>query len=74
VNREFVKKLIKAEILKYEAFKEILPDELKKKVNCFEKEAVVFLKDIALEMIKENISEDCEGSKRETKKIKVDFS
>jgi len=74
VNKEFVKKIIKAEKLKYEAIKEIMPDNLKLKVEQFEKEAFNLLKDVALEIIKENINVDSYEEKKTTKKVNVDFS
>ena len=74
MNKEFVKKIIKAEKLKYEAIKEIMPDNLKLKVEQFEKEAFNLLKDVALEIIKENINVDSYEEKKTTKKVNVDFS
>jgi lipoate-protein ligase A len=60
VNKEFVKKMIKAERLRYEAFKEILPHSIKERVDTLEKDAVNFLKDIAIEIIKEDWVENKE--------------
>lgn len=74
VNKEFVKKMIKAERLRYEAFKEILPDSLRDKVDNFERDAVNFLKDIAIEIVSEDLGGNREGIKKETKKVEVDFS
>lgn len=74
MNREFVKKIIQAERLKYEAIKEILPDNVKKRVDSFEKEALEFLKDIAIEIIKEDASKHSEEIKNKTKKVDVEFS
>lgn len=73
MNKEFVKKMIKAELLRYEAIKEILPDNMKKRVDNLEKEAASFLKDIALEIIKESTKEQAKEPRKETKKVKVDF-
>lgn len=74
MNKEFIKKIIKAEQLKYEAVKEILPDNIRKKVDTFEKDTVNFLKDIAVELVKEDLNSKNEDIKKETKKINVDFS
>lgn len=77
MNKEFVKKIIKSECLKYEAVKEILPDSLKKRVDSFEKEAASLAKDIVIEMMSESIDkngEEKEKTKKETKKVNVDFS
>jgi hypothetical protein len=74
MNKEFIKKIIKAEKLKYEAIKEIMPDNLRKRVDTFEKDAVSLLKDIAIEMVKEDLDNKDEVVKKETKKINVDFS
>ena len=71
MNKEFVKKMIIAERLRYEAVKEILPDNLRKRVDIFEKGALSFLKDIALEIIKEDLTEKKEELKREVKKIEI---
>lgn len=74
MNKEFVKKMIKAEKLKYEAIKEILPNNLRKKVEEIEKDTLNILKDIALEMIKQDVEEESYASKKITKKVDVDFS
>lgn len=73
MNREFMKKIIKAKRLEYEALKEIMPDKLKSKVSNFEDEVVIFFKDLALEMIKEESSVKRESETKSVKKISVDF-
>lgn len=72
MNKEFIKKMIKAETLKYEALKEILPEKVKKRVDDIEKEAFSLIKDIAIYMVQEEKEEKEE--KRTTKKVEVDFS
>lgn len=72
MNKEFIKKMIKAERLKCEAIKEILPDKVKEKADAFERDAFMLIKDIAVEIINEN-EESCE-SKKNIKKVDVDFS
>lgn len=74
MNKEFVKKIIKAEMLKYEAIKELLPDDFKKKAENLEREALILLKDIVLEIIKDEKREEICESKKTTKRVKVDFS
>ncbi|EGD47907.1 hypothetical protein Cpap_2312 [Ruminiclostridium papyrosolvens DSM 2782] len=74
MNKEFVKKIIKSEILRYEAFKEILPEDVKKKLEGFEKDAVKVMKDIALEIITENSNKKEGAERKEIKKVSVDFS
>lgn len=74
VNKEFVKKIIKAEKLKYEAIKEILPINLRERVETFEKDAFNLLKDVAFELIKEDAVEENRTAKKTTKKVKVDFT
>lgn len=74
MNKEFIKKMIKAEMLKYEAIKEVLPENTKKHISTLEREAVDFLKDIAMEMIKDDKECGENETKKETKKVKVDFS
>jgi hypothetical protein len=80
MNKEFVRKMIMAEQLRYEAIKEILPDNIKKKVDKVEKEAFDLLKDIALEFIKGKVvdsdsstDDEQDENKKNSKKIKVDF-
>jgi hypothetical protein len=69
-----MKKMIKIELMRYEAIKEILPDKVKIHIEAIEKEAIETLKDFALEIIKDNASSTSEGEKKETKKVKVNFS
>jgi hypothetical protein len=72
MNKEFIKNLIKAEKYKYEAIKEILPSNLRCKLDEFEKDALSILKDVAFEIIKEG--SEVKTSKKSTKKVEVDFS
>ena len=74
MNKEFVKKMIKAEMLRYEAIKEILPDSIKKKVNTLERDTFSFFKEMAFELIKEKVREPESEVRKETKKVNVDFS
>lgn len=74
MNKEFIKKIIKAEKLKYEAIKEILPDNLRKRMDSFEKDTLDILRDIALEIMEEEMKDKKQSSKKAAKKIKVDFS
>lgn len=76
MNKEFIKKILLAEKLRYEAFKELLPENAKTKVNAMEKDAISLLKDIALEMFAEGIQgENGKDNKerKEVKKVSVDF-
>lgn len=77
MNREFVKKLVKAELLRYEALKEILPDKMKDRLKSFEKEAGSFIKDIALELMSESIrgteSKEQEEPSKTVRKVNVDY-
>jgi DNA-directed RNA polymerase beta' subunit len=72
MNKEFIKKMIKAETLKYEAIKEILPEKVRKRVDDIEKEAFSLIKDIAIYMIQEE--KDEKEEEKTTKKVEVDFS
>jgi hypothetical protein len=74
MNKEFMAKIIKAKKLEYEALKDIMPDKLRARVDKFEKEAVDVLKDVAVEIMKDNQGHEAETVKKETKKVKVDFS
>ncbi len=73
MNKEFIKNIIKSEILRYEAFKEILPKDVKSKLEGFEKEAVSLMKDIAIEIVAENSKAE-DGERKEVRKVSVDFS
>lgn len=85
MNSEFMKKMLKAELIRYEAIKGILPDRIKTHVDTLESEAVSVIKEFALEMIKDNMSnkacaDDSSDAnndakvKKEAKKVNVDFS
>jgi hypothetical protein len=74
MNKKFIKKMIMAERLRYEAIKEILPDNLRKRVDTFERDATNFLKEIAIEIIEDDMGTKSDDIKKETKKVKVDFS
>jgi hypothetical protein len=74
MNKEFVKKMIKAQLLRYEAIKEILPEELKKRVNDFEKNAASFAKEIAVEIMQDRSGEVSKEANKGAKKVDVDFS
>ena len=69
MNTVFLSKIIKAKKLEYEAIKEIMPNGIRKKVDSFEKEALNLIKDIAIEMIKEETVVE----NKAVKKIGVDF-
>lgn len=80
MNKEFIKKMIKSERLKYEAIKEILPECAKKRVDLFESNAADLIKELAIEIItepKEETKQEInkkDEKKKETKKVNVDFS
>lgn len=86
MNKEFAKKLIKAEILRYQAIKEILPEGMKHGIETLERDAGNLLKDIAMEIISENFSrqenvsrpeQDNTGKtedKKAVKRVDVDFN
>lgn len=77
MNKEFVKKMMKAKMLEYEAIKELIPSNMKDKVESCEKELIGTFKDIALEMIieeKDSCSNKSDDIKRKAKKICVEFN
>ena len=74
MNKEFIVKIIKAKQLEYEAIKEILPDNMRKKLDKFEQDSQVLIKDVAIELMKENAEETKPGIVKNTKKVEVDFS
>lgn len=67
MNKEFVKKMIKAEMLKYSAVKEIMPESVKARIDNFEKEAAGILKEVVFEAFEEK-SED---KPKECKKVNI---
>lgn len=73
MNKEIIKKLIKIEKLKYEVLKDILPEKALQRLNKFEKEAATVIKEIALELLQDSCEEESKDTKKETKKVKVDF-
>jgi hypothetical protein len=79
MNKTFMKKIIRAKMLEYEAIKEIMPGNLKKRITHLEKETLNIVKDIVLELISEsddeesNMKEDQASAKKATK-ISVDFN
>ncbi len=72
--KEFIKKMLKAEKLRYEAIKEIMPERIKTKVENLERDAFELLKDVAIDLIREDTNQDRDSSKKATQKIEVDFS
>lgn len=86
MNKEFVKKMIKAEMLRYQAIKEILPEGMKKSIETLEKDAGNLLKDIALDIISENFTGQDNskrpgqntvsgtGDRKNVKRVQVDFN
>lgn len=82
MNKEFVKKIIKAKKLECEAIMEIMPEPVKRRVEKFEKEAIDLSKEIILELIndkefmttkKSANNEKDENLKSNIKKVKVEF-
>ena len=86
MNKEFVKKMIKAKKLEYEAIKEIMPENIKSRIDSFQKEAFNLIKDVAIELIKEDmqyrntnksecdIDNETNTTNKNIKKISVDFN
>ncbi len=73
VNKKFIKNIIKSEILKYDALKAILPEDVKAKLEGFEKEVISVMKDIAIEIVTDNSNKDEGAEKKEVRKVSVDF-
>ena len=73
MNKEVIKKLIKIEKLKYQVIKDILPEKALNRLNNFEKEIVSVIKDMAFESLGKTSEEAEEVTRKEVKKIKVDF-
>ena len=73
MNRDIIKKIIRIEKLKYEIIKDILPEKALNRLNNFEKEIVSVIKDMAFESLGKTSEEAEEVTRKEVKKIKVDF-
>jgi hypothetical protein len=58
MNKEFVKKMIQAKQFEYEAIKEILPDNLRKKVDTMESDAIELMKEVAFDFLKDYVKGD----------------
>ena len=82
MNKEFAKKMIKAKRLEYEAIKEVIPEVFKNRIDSFEKEAFTFIKEIAIEILAEDVNDKvkCNSENKSNKdsknikKISVDFN
>lgn len=82
MNKEFAKKMIKAKRLEYEAIKEVMPEVCKNRIDSFEKEAFTLIKDIAIEILAEDVNDKvkCNSENnsnkdgKNIKKISVDFN
>ena len=61
MNKEFVRKIIKAKKLEYEALKEIMPESITSRITSVENEAISLIKDIALELIQDEVKEKKEA-------------
>ncbi|HIG0361764.1 hypothetical protein [Clostridium sporogenes] len=73
MNKNFIKKMIKAKKLEYEAVQELMPNGLKSRINNMEKEVFNLLKDLSLELLKDEQLEKMETNTKQVKKIGVDF-
>ncbi|AUM94200.1 TPA: hypothetical protein LA742_000819 [Clostridium botulinum] len=73
MNKNFIKKIIKAKKLEYEAVRELMPKSLKSKISNMEKEVLKSLKDLSLELLKDEELEKRESNNKQVKKIGVDF-
>lgn len=75
MNKEFIKKMVKAEILRYEAIKEVLPEGLKIRVNELEKDMAGLMKELALDFMSDSMGMDCKKTEqgKSAKKVEVDF-
>lgn len=73
MNKEFLKKIIKAEILRYEAFKEILPDSARKRVEAFERNTGSLISELGIEILKGNVQTEGSEDKKASRQVNVDF-
>lgn len=73
MNKNFIKKIIKAKKLEYEAVQKLMPKSLKSKISNMEKEVLKLLRDLSLELLKDEELEKRESNNKQVKKIGVDF-
>lgn len=73
MNKEFAKKIIRAKMLEYEALKEIMPNSIKNKIDDIEKEAINLFKEVAIDLLQDEVKAKKENKKSVTK-IGVDFN
>lgn len=73
MNSSFVIKMIKSEMLKYEAMKELLPECLKTRVDCAQEELKDIIMQLAQEVYSENLSDNKKETEKKAKKVVVDF-
>ena len=57
MNKEFVKKMVKTKRLEYEAIKEIMPEDIRNRIDAFQKHAFNFIKEVAIEILKDDMNE-----------------
>ena len=76
MNKEFVKKMIKAKRLEYEAIKEIMPESIKNRIDYFQKDAFNLIKEVTIEMVKDDMNEKsnkenkCDIDNKDSKSVK----
>ena len=74
LNTVFISKMLKAKKLEYEAIKEIMPQKMKEQADKCEKHIMSAVKDIAIDMLRQNNSDDIGEEKKSTKKVDIDFN
>ena len=76
MNKEFVKKMIKAKRLEYEAIKEIMPNDIRNRIDAFQKDAFNLIKEVTIEMVKDDMNEKsnkenkCDIDNKDSKSVK----
>ena len=77
MNKNFIIKMIKAKKLEYEALKELMPDQMRERIETAEDVAKKEIKELLFEYMKEerNSKEEEDGEKNtsKAKKVKVEF-
>jgi len=73
MNKEIIRKLIKIEKLKYEIIKDILPEKVLHRINNLEKQVATVIKDIVFDLMEEHSKDHEEETKKEVKKVKIEF-
>jgi hypothetical protein len=76
MNKQFVKKMVQAKRLEYQALKEVMPECMAKRVTKLESELLDFGKEFVMTIMsdseKNDSSDEASGSKQRTRKVPIE--